>query len=228
MTQPFTREDVCRARPQILHEGRFGNARVLLFRRNGENWVVKDFGPKPALVRLTLGRYFLRRELAAMRRLQGVPGVPQNAFRVDQNAVAYRHLPGRVLRRIPRDQLSPDYFPALERLVMQMHAKGVAHLDLRYRHNVLVLDDGTPGLIDFQTFVCLDGFPGWLQRHFKQMDLGGVYKHWRKRASATLDPAKSALLNKQNALRRFWILRGYGGLARKWTRLRQARRARAA
>jgi len=217
MTQPFTRTDVYAAEPKVLNRGRFANARVMLFHWRGSDWVVKDFRPKFPLIRMTLGHYFLRRELSAMQRLQGVDGVPQDAFRVDRDAIAYRHQPGCVLHKLPRVQLSPDFFPALERLVIAMHQRGVAHLDLRYRHNILVREDGSPGLIDFQTYVCLEGLPLWLQNHFKRTDLSGVYKHWSKRAPGNFDSGREALLRRQNRLRRLWILKGYLGLTRKGT-----------
>ena len=56
---------------------------------------------------------------------------------------------------------------------MEMHRRGIAHLDLRYRRNVLILEDGTPGVIDFQTCVWLDRLPRPVREWLKQVDLSG-------------------------------------------------------
>ena len=42
----------------------------------------------------------------------------------------------------------------LESAVRGLHARGVVHLDLRHRSNVLVARDGRPVLIDFASAVC--------------------------------------------------------------------------
>jgi RIO-like serine/threonine protein kinase len=203
---------------RVLSPGRIGNATVRLCRVAGEDWVIKDFRPKPWPIRVTAGRHFLSRELRALERLSGVRGIPQGAFRLDADAIAYRHLPGEVLHKVPVERLPETFFPQLEHLVQTMHGRGLAHLDLRYRHNILVLADGTPGLIDFQSQVSLDRLPAGGRRRLMRVDLSGVYKHWRKRYPATLDAGRRALLERQNWLRRFWILRGYAGLAGKGRR----------
>jgi serine/threonine protein kinase len=62
-----------------------------------------------------------------------------------------------------------------------MHARGVAHLDLRHRSNVLLTADGTPVLIDFGSAVCLR--PGGLAARLllpllARIDRGALGK-WR-------------------------------------------------
>ena len=54
-----------------------------------------------------------------------------------------------------RGQVPPDFVARLEQALAEMHARGVAHLDLRHRSNVLVGEDGAPVLIDFGSAVCL-------------------------------------------------------------------------
>lgn len=215
MSPRFTRRDIETSPPALLSRGRFNNATVSLCRIHGEEWVIKDFRSKSLLVRMTTGRFFMNRELQALQRLQGLPGIPGDAFRIDADAIAYRHLPGRTLPRYPRHLIPKDFFPRLEQMVLAMHERGVAHLDLRYRQNTLVLDDGSPGIIDFASYVSLDGLPGWLQHHFRRVDLSGVYKQWSKRAPDSLDATRRAMLEKQNRWRRLWVLKGYPFMTRK-------------
>ena len=64
-----------------------------------------------------------------------------------------------------------------------MHARGVAHLDLRHRSNVMVDEQGRPVLIDFASAVCFR--PGSLLARLllprlASVDLGALQK-WRER-----------------------------------------------
>jgi serine/threonine protein kinase len=67
-----------------------------------------------------------------------------------------------------------------------MHARGVAHLDLRHRSNVLLAADGSPVLIDFGSAVCLR--PGGLAARLvlpllARVDRGALRK-WRAKLAA--------------------------------------------
>ncbi len=206
-----SRIDLESSQVAVLNKGRFANALVRLCKIGDTLWVVKDFAPKSWVVRNLLGRPALRRELKMLQALQGLRGVPQDACRVDGLAIAYRHMPGRVLAKCPKGEYTPTYFPELEKLVHEMHERGIAHLDLRYMHNVLVCDDGTPGIIDFQSAIFLPVRFKWLSRRLRRIDISGVYKHWFKRSPETLDKERLRKLEKQNRVRKYWILTGYLG-----------------
>jgi predicted Ser/Thr protein kinase len=207
--QPFGRTEIERCQTEVLNPGRFANAVVRLCRIDGADWVVKDFMPRLWLIRNTYGRHLLRRELMALDRLKGVRGVPQDAFRPDAFALAYRYMSGTTLISSRPGWPPPEYYPALEKLAMEMHARGIVHLDLRYRRNVLILEDGTPGVIDFQACMRIDRMPRFLQRRMAQIDLSGVYKHWFLRSPETLDEARLARYRSQERWRRLWFVRGY-------------------
>ena len=78
----------------LMRDGRWANARVERVAIDGSEWTLKDFSSRPLAVRNTLGRFLLRRELSALRRLEGIRGVPTEAFRLDAHAIAARYLPG--------------------------------------------------------------------------------------------------------------------------------------
>lgn len=207
--QPFGRAEIERCQTDILNPGRFANAVVRLCRVGGVDWVVKDFRPRLWLIRNTYGRHMIRREFRALDRLKGVRGVPQDAFRVDAFALAYRYMRGTTLISSGPGWPPPSYYPALERLAMEIHARGIAHLDLRYRRNVLILEDGTPAVIDFQTCVWMDRLPRFVRERMAKVDLSGVYKHWELRSPETLDEGRRAMYLSQERWRRLWIVRGY-------------------
>lgn len=219
-TQPFARSQLADMQPRLVNKGRWGNATLTLVQHERQPWIVKDFRGCPPVVRHVWGLFMVRRELLALDRLDGIPGLPQNAFRMDAYALAYRFMPGTTLRDTPADGTPPEYFRALEAMVKRMHERGVVHLDIRYRRNVLVLDDGSPGLVDFQSHLRIDRLPRFLQRWLRGADLSGVYKHWCRRHPATLGPEQQKVLRAADRRRRFWRIKGYGF---HWKRRRKRR-----
>ncbi len=214
-TGAFTRADVARAERKLLRDGRFANARVERVRIGGTDWIFKDFSSRSFLVRHGVGRFLLGRELRALRRLQGIAGVPGDAFRVDAFSMAARFVPGRALADTPNGPFSTDYLLALEALLRQVHARGLVHLDTRGGGNLLIGPDGAPGIIDFQAALSTRWMPRALRGWLEDMDLSGVYKKWRRWQPDTLGEERLALLDRLNRWRRWWFLRGYLGLSKK-------------
>jgi RIO-like serine/threonine protein kinase len=208
----ITREQLEREAGPVLSAGRWANAVLRVIQRDGEQWVVKDFRPRAFIIRNTIGRLFMRREMRALRRLAGLEGVPADAFRIDAHALAYRFIAGIPLTGAPEGLKNPVFFAAFERLLAQVHARGIVHLDVRNGRNVLITGDGRAALIDFQSHLGTSQLPqamrGWMER----FDMAGVYKHWERHQPQSLGEARAALLASMNRWRRLWFLRGYLGV----------------
>lgn len=126
-----------------------------------------------------LHRLALKREYAAYRQLQGVEG-----FARCHGLYAERFLALEYLNAIPLKQANLSdrqiFFDRLLGVMHAMHARGVAHGDLKSRHNVLVGRDGQPYIIDLGTAVIRK--PGWhpinhrLFRYLKRIDRNGWIK----------------------------------------------------
>jgi hypothetical protein len=216
MTPPaaFGRHDLGRASRELLRDGRFANARVERIGLDGSDWIFKDFSSRAFLVRQTIGRFLLGREVRALRRLQGIGGIPDRAFRVDAFAMAARFVPGRSLAGIDSAAIGTPYLLALEALLQQVHARGLVHLDTRGGGNLLMRPDGTPGIIDFQAALSTRWMPPGLRRWFEDLDMSGVYKKWLQWQPETMGAARRASHERLTRWRRLWIFRGYLG-ARK-------------
>jgi len=117
----------------------------------GENLAVwKDYSAKAVIGRLW-GRQVIAREAKALEQLRGIDGIPQLIARVDSTGILMEYCDGEILmRRQVRQQVSPAFFEAVLELLEKIHARGVAHGDVR-RKNILVRPDKSPALIDFQT-----------------------------------------------------------------------------
>jgi serine/threonine protein kinase len=184
---------------------------------DGRSWVVKDFACRAFWVRCTIGRFLLGRELRALRRLAGIDGVPQHAFRVDRDAIAAEFIPGTTLGQVPSEQMNAAFFVELERLLDAVHARGIVHLDTRGTGNMLRRPDGRPALIDFQASLRTHWMPRSWRRFLDDLDMSGVYKKWLQHDPETMGPARRELYERMTRRRRLWIARGYAGAAKQKT-----------
>ncbi len=223
-----------------LSKGRIGNARVYRVDTPEGSFVVKDFRKSPWWIRWTWGRWMIAHEYTLMKRMEGVAGIPQKLFKLDVYAFGMELLPGESLgdrtqrandlaraarngEAVDLSQTKPlpgSFFRALERLVCQMHRRGVTHLDTRNAKNIMVLPGDKPGLIDFQSGVLLRRWqPKWIKKILKLADLSSVYKHYYHlycELDGTLreppdgfPPSRAYLFLAHLRLRRFWVLKGY-------------------
>ncbi len=179
----LSRADLAARRLRVLHRGRSRNPDVFLVQSERGPVVVKDFAPRAAWVRLLLGPWLNAREMRAYRALDGLDAVPRLLGRIDRLAFAVEYRPGRRMSRRLAGQVPADFVSRLEAAVAAMHARGVVHLDLRHRSNVLVDAAGRPVLIDFASALCLrpERRPDrWLLRWLSRWDRDAVAK-WRER-----------------------------------------------
>jgi hypothetical protein len=182
----LTRAGLAAGSPELLNRGNRRNPDVMLAAHAGERLVVKDFAPRGPWVRALLGPWIAAREARAYQQLDGHPAVPRFRGWVDRLAFAVEYRPGVRLSRSRAATLPADFLPRLEAAVAEMHARGVAHLDLRHRSNVLVGEDGGPVLIDFGSAICFRrGGAGarLLLPLLARIDRGALAK-WRRKLAA--------------------------------------------
>src|SRR5881296_63591 len=194
---------------QIIRQGGWAKPDIKSVVYGDDRAILKDFSDKSWPVRL-LGRHQVVREMRALRRLQGLAGIPKCYGEAGRVGILMEPMEGeRITRwcRRKRDQAGP-MFEKLQRLVAQIHSRGVAHIDLRKRDNILVTEDGRPCIIDFNASFCFD--PAGLGARFlfpilRRIDDAAVLK-WKSRlAPELLTEAESARHRLMSRLRRFWI-----------------------
>ena len=101
-----------------------------------------------------LGRLLAARERGFMERLAGIEGIPVSLGPVCvadhslEHAVSHEFIAGHPLAE--GERVADDFFPRLSDVLAEVHRRGVAHVDLHKRENILVDDAGAPHLIDFQ------------------------------------------------------------------------------
>jgi serine/threonine protein kinase len=176
---------------------------------DGTNAILKDFADKTAFARW-LGRRQISREIKALARLKGIPGVPSSIGEVGPCGLLLEMVTGEPVtrwRRRSRAEIEP-MFIRLTRLVDAIHARGVAHLDLRKRDNVLISADGAPSIIDFNASIKL--VPGGLAARLffpmlRAIDRSALLKWKAHLLPEALSPEERGRLRRMTWLRRLWI-----------------------
>ena len=115
----------------------------------GHTLMVKDVQPRSFFFRWTLGLWLIHKEWKIYSRLAGIHGIPKAMERIDRFAFSMEFVPGRPLKR--GESLPLSFFSDLERILRDIHSRGVFHLDLRHKGNILVSEKGEPFLIDFNS-----------------------------------------------------------------------------
>ena len=189
-----------------LVKGRAGKPDLNQVEVGGRSLMVKDVRRKYFLLRWTLGLCLIHKEWKIYSRLTGMKGVPQPVERIDRFAFAMEFIPGRSILR--GDPLPTSFFSDLEKVLAEVHGRGVVHLDLRHKGNILVSEKGEPFLIDFNSSFAFKE-KGFLRRYLfpllRWVDYGGLLKLKKRISPSLMTPKELAFLKRFDRLRRLWI-----------------------
>jgi hypothetical protein len=145
-----------------------------------------------------LGRGLTNREARLYAAFADLAGVPDFAGRIGRDAFAHVYVEGRPLKK--GDAVNDAFFPALQSLMEQVHARRAAYVDFEKRENIIVGDDDRPYLIDFQiSWQSPPDWRGrlwpmrWLLRKLQASDRYHLLKHWRRFRPDQLDAEMMAV-----------------------------------
>ena len=170
--------------------------------------VVKFYRDQPfwGLPMTWAGRMQRDHEKGIYRALAGVAGVPRYVADVGATGCAIEYVDAVGLDRL--EEPPPGWFDDMRRLLLAVHARGVAYVDANKRSNMLVGPDGRAWLVDYQISVRRrDDWPwpmraiaaAWV-RYMQGKDLYHLVKHKRRMAPELLTEEEVALSRKRS----FW------------------------
>ncbi len=160
------------------------SSRMYLIEAEGRRAVVKDLDQGSFFFRNIAAPIIARREAEALRRLRGLDGVPRLFRLLDRRALVLSYVEGRPCSEIPQGELDAKFFDDLAALIRDIHARGVAHGDLKTAQNIIRRPDGRPCIVDFGA--AFWPVPRWrvlsnyIYRLLRQTDWQGVYKLKRR------------------------------------------------
>lgn len=173
---------------------------------NGEKIIIKDIYHKNFLYRLTIGPLLIKKEWKIYLRLSGLKGIPRVFDLIDRFAFSMEYIQGREIQR--DDNLANSFFNDLEKIIEDIHSRGVVHLDLRHKGNILINEDGEPFLVDFNSSLYLKE-NGLLKRLLfsilTKIDYGGFLKLKQRVSPYMMTPKEISFLKKIDRWRRLWI-----------------------
>lgn len=189
-----------------VSQGSLGKPDLNRVEIGGRSLMVKDVRRKNFFLRWTLGCWLIHKEWRIYSRLAGIQGIPQPVERIDRFAFVMEFIPGRSILR--GEPLPPSFFKELERVLRGIHERGVVHMDLRHKGNILVSEKGEPFLIDFNSSFAFKE-KGFLRRYLfpllRWVDYGGLLKLKERVSPSSMTPGELAFLKRFDRLRRLWI-----------------------
>ena len=188
--------------PMLLKQDLFGTVRRGV-RPDGGAVVIRDLRGARWWLR-PLARHLARREVAALRRLAGIRGLPE-LHECGPQRITRSWIEGAPMQLArPRD---PAYFRDALRLLRQIHARKVLHNDLAKEPNWLVTPAGLAAVVDFQLAHCARR-RGAIFRALGHDDLRHLLKHKRTYLPERLTQRQRRVLATRSLPSRIWMATG--------------------
>lgn len=168
-------------------------ADILVYRHGALQIALKDYRRRPWWVRMSIARLMTRRETAAYRVAQGIPGVARFLGRLGPVSLATEWVESRSLGELREQAVDPRVFERLHRILERLHAAGIALSDL-HLSDVLVDADNHVTLVDLATAFTLGERPGPLRsRLFRRLVMQDEISFVRLRAHIRKEDADAAV-----------------------------------
>ncbi len=113
----------------------------------GQSVIVKDFSHSPLLLRKTLCRLFLNREIKALKRLKNIDGIPKFLGHYGKYGFVMSLIEGRHPNK-QQFKHSKTLENQLQILLKNMHKAGVTHNDVRMK-NIIISNNNELFMIDY-------------------------------------------------------------------------------
>ena len=140
--------------------------------------LVVKVAPNTGLRKYLLG-LTLKHEYQVYKKLQGVAGVPKCYGLYKDRFLVLEYIQGQTLRE--REPADHDYFYLrLLQLIKEIHKRGVMHVDLKRKDNILVVNHREPYLIDFGVAVIVRQWYRPLNRFLLNLGKRYDYNAWVK------------------------------------------------
>ncbi|WP_328598863.1 phosphotransferase [Pseudooceanicola pacificus] len=148
-----------------------------------------------------IARFLARREVRALREVQGITGTPQ-LLRSDRQGILRSWSEGTPLQ-LARPA-TPAFYRDARRLLRELRHRGVTHNDIAKPQNWLMTPEGLAAVIDFQ-LASVHRRRGKLFRVMAREDLRHLLKQKRAFAPHLLTPSERRMLDRKALPARVWM-----------------------
>jgi hypothetical protein len=206
--EDVTREEIEHLVAEVYPSSSFGKPDLKVIQKDGRLAIVKDYRRAPFLFRSTIGAWLIGREYRFHRKLEGINGVPRIHQKLDRYANVFEYVDARPIERGDHDILGDRFFEKLKKRIERIHRRGIVHLDLSHKGNILVSKEGEPVIIDFNSgFYVGNGYIGrkLLFPLLKRIDYYGILKLKKRLSPDRLTPEEQSYLKRFGLIRRLWF-----------------------
>jgi RIO-like serine/threonine protein kinase len=187
-------------KPRVLRDkGGFLSPVVSVVEHEGRPAVLKDYRRKNVVTRGLLAPALVKREFSVLRHLEGLPGIPRAYAVVEKRALLMEYVEGKTINKFKAGELPDAVFERLAGLVRAMHERGIVHLDLRQRKNILIAGEH-PWIIDFANAMKVKP-----TSRLRAVDESALLKFKLRNWPHLVTEADRESLKSHKFLRKFWI-----------------------
>lgn len=170
-----------------------------------------------------LGRMLCKREADSLKTVAAIQGIPKLLTDHGRAGFIREFVPGQNLREHGKYAgLRDDFFPRLKSILAQVHALGLSHDDLSKPENILVGDDGTPHLIDFQIALGAQEQRSWMRVFFRPLIryMQGVDRYHLLKIHRRFRPFDFTADQIEAARKKGWVIHLHGFIRRPYRKVR--------
>lgn len=197
---------------EIIRLRRHTKPALNLVRWKGRAALLKDYKNTAPLYRQTIGFILRAREAKVLEQLQGLAGMTQILARIDLDAILVDYVEGEAVGPWNRrgNAIPAGFFEKAKELVLTMHRRGVLHLDLSSRRNIIITHDLQPHIVDFNSAITrneLNRWAGWTWEFLTGMDHTGLLRLKAKLARDQMTDTEWKTLQVTGTWHRLWPFR---------------------
>lgn len=152
--------------------------KTLLFNDLNHKLVIK--APLGNILTRPINLALLRHEYRIYQKLQGIEAIPVCYGMANNEFLVIEFIDGETIRQ-RRPEPDSDYFVKLLKAVKEMHARDVAHFDLKRSENLLITNNDEPKLIDFGVSIARKGGIHFINQYLyslaQQFDFNAWARH---------------------------------------------------
>jgi hypothetical protein len=203
-----TREEIDHLVAEVYPSGSLGKPDLKLIRKDGRLAIVKDYRRTPFPFRYTIGMWLIGREYKFHLKLMGIKGVPRIYQKLDRYANVFEYFDASPIERGDSDIIGDRFFEKLRKRIELIHTRGVVHLDLSHKGNILISRAGEPVIIDFNSgFYVGNGYIGRkiLLPLLRKIDYYGILKLKKRLSPDALTSKEQSYLKRFGLIRRLWF-----------------------
>ena len=224
-----------------IGRAKWRDARIRIVECDGRRAILKDVRGSGPLFRFLFGRHVVAREFRMCKALDGIPGVPRAYRMLDKDGFLAEYIDGAPLSRkkiAAGWKVPDDLYDRCLRLVGELHARGIVHLDLRNKKNFLFTSESggyrDVYVIDFASAMRI---PRWFPFRSRLIallgssDRAGVLKMKRRHSPERLTDGERGFLTRFERVRaillpHMWVLRTIRRARRERIKRARARKER--